>query len=1157
MKRILLLLVVAYAFQSPAPAQTTLNLSQDLVSLGIASTNMLPNRPDIDAGPLFFQAVSGYARNHQISRVIADPGAYYFSSLQYQVSTPTQYAAAHVAWDKLSNLTIDLQGSDLYFSHPLAGGMSITNSTNLVLENFTADYDPLPFTQVRVVSVNPAQQSIQFAVDGNWQNPSVFNQVFALPSNPFQGVEVHFFRNGRPIAGVPRMHAADPVGSTQFTATPDPGFTTSAVIARIRPGDIAFLGMRYTNQGISTLFCTACVFRNIVVYSGGFEAGFAESSVFEHVYSIPRPGTDRLVSSYTGLFFPGPGPNNNVRLNRMIRTMDNPLEYDGEMIGTVQSQADSHTFVVTGSITSRVMHNEPVPNGSAVVFQRLSDGAFMASAVTTSPVAPPYSGNQATFTFDRDLPAGIVGTVMFGSDPNLRAGNSVIERNAVQETTDCCNGFFVAGVANSVFRGNYVHRSAMAGLQTDNSIRPGNFNSPPATNFAISNNVIDGANFTLTGYPDSQLGGIQIYATNAPNLLTTSPHQNISVSSNFITDSGSAAVWLGNTTNGSVTGNYFLNSNINAAVESAVSSFGPIGQPLLVESSQNAATSNNTVDQTSGRIWVTYGQYRELAAYAPGSVVRLNAYGIGTLSPAPTITLTDADGNTAPLTIQIASAHAIDAQIPAAAGLGGAYVTLTSGGVKYFGTLFLDAVDNIPALNGCTYEVSPSSTSVGGGYTSLPILVVTQPGCSYQVLATDSFVNGGPTAGGPGVITVGFTANSGAARTTTIEVAGQPLSLTQEAHSGPLASRFVPITPCRVADTRNASGPLGGPAITGGMSRSFVVPSSACGIPSNAAAYSMNVAVVPHGTLGFLTLWPSGQAQPLVATLNSLDGRVKSNAAIVPAGSNGAISVFATDTTDVVLDINGYFVDPSNSAALAFYPLTPCRIADTRNANGPLGGPSLPARSTRAFPILASACGLPANAQAYSLNFAAVPKGPLGYLTAWPAGQPQPLAASLNDVTGTIAANAVIVPAGTNGAVNVFASDATDLVIDVSGYFAPPGPGGLSLYGVTPCRVLDTRLTSGTPFSTTQDVNVVAAPCGVPGTARAFLFNVTAIPANLLGYLTMWPQGQPQPLAATLNAFDGAITNNMAIVPTTNGSVSIFPTGPTHLVLDAFGFFAP
>jgi hypothetical protein len=338
-----------------------------------------------------------------------------------------------------------------------------------------------------------------------------------------------------------------------------------------------------------------------------------------------------------------------------------------------------------------------------------------------------------------------------------------------------------------------------------------------------------------------------------------------------------------------------------------------------------------------------------------------------------------------------------------------------------------------------------------------------------------------------------------------------------------------------------------------------VIPNSVCGIPANAAAYSMNVAVVPRGTLGFLTLWPAGQSQPLAATLNSIDGRVKSNAAIVPAGSSGAVSVFATDTTDVVLDINGYFVAGSSPTALAFYPLTPCRIADTRNAIAPLGGPSLAAQSTRSFPITASSCGVPANAQAYSLNFAAVPNGPsLAYLTAWPVGQQQPLVASLNDATGTVLSNAVIVPAGSGGAVNVFATDATDLVIDINGYFAPQGPGGLSLYTVTPCRVLDSRLPAGSlPFGMSRDVIVAGGSCGVPATAQAYVFNATVVPPGFLGYITMWPQGQTQPPTATLNAYDGAITNNMAIVPTTTGSISVFPSALTHLVLDIFGYFAP
>ena len=65
--------------------------------------------------------------------------------------------------------------------------------------------------------------------------------------------------------------------------------------------------------------------------------------------------------------------------------------------------------------------------------------------------------------------------------------------------------------------------------------------------------------------------------------------------------------------------------------------------------------------------------------------------------------------------------------------------------------------------------------------------------------------------------------------------------------------------------------------------------------------------MVPQGYLGYLSIWPTGEAQPVVSTLNSFLGTVVSNAAIVPAGSGGAISIYVTDVTDVVIDSNGYF----------------------------------------------------------------------------------------------------------------------------------------------------------------------------------------------------------------------------------------------------------
>jgi hypothetical protein len=103
------------------------------------------------------------------------------------------------------------------------------------------------------------------------------------------------------------------------------------------------------------------------------------------------------------------------------------------------------------------------------------------------------------------------------------------------------------------------------------------------------------------------------------------------------------------------------------------------------------------------------------------------------------------------------------------------------------------------------------------------------------------------------------------------------------------------------------TGEFGPPEMTAGSTRSFPVPSSSCGVPATAQAYSLNMTVEPPGSLFYLTVWPTGQSMPGVSTLNDLSGAILANAAIVPAGSNGAISVFVSDTTNVIIDINGYF----------------------------------------------------------------------------------------------------------------------------------------------------------------------------------------------------------------------------------------------------------
>jgi len=114
----------------------------------------------------------------------------------------------------------------------------------------------------------------------------------------------------------------------------------------------------------------------------------------------------------------------------------------------------------------------------------------------------------------------------------------------------------------------------------------------------------------------------------------------------------------------------------------------------------------------------------------------------------------------------------------------------------------------------------------------------------------------------------------------------------------------------------------------------------------------------------------------------------------------------------------------------------------------------------------------------------------------------------------------------------------------------------LSMYPAPPCRVLDTR-NGGGAFTGELTVDVEGSPCQPPTSAQAYVFNATVIPSGTLGYLALWADGQQQPGVSTLNSFDGAITSNMAIVQTQDGSIDAYAAGLTQLLLDITGYFAP
>jgi hypothetical protein len=143
------------------------------------------------------------------------------------------------------------------------------------------------------------------------------------------------------------------------------------------------------------------------------------------------------------------------------------------------------------------------------------------------------------------------------------------------------------------------------------------------------------------------------------------------------------------------------------------------------------------------------------------------------------------------------------------------------------------------------------------------------------------------------------------------------------------ALTFVAVTPCRLVDTRGAAAgfnglsPFSGPSFVASSTVTFPVQSAAeaaadttpspCGtIPSIAQAYSFNITVIPKtaGGIGFVSIWPSGGAQPAVSTINDGSGQILANAAIVPAGGpSGGVSVFNSGPAamDLIIDMNGYY----------------------------------------------------------------------------------------------------------------------------------------------------------------------------------------------------------------------------------------------------------
>jgi len=146
------------------------------------------------------------------------------------------------------------------------------------------------------------------------------------------------------------------------------------------------------------------------------------------------------------------------------------------------------------------------------------------------------------------------------------------------------------------------------------------------------------------------------------------------------------------------------------------------------------------------------------------------------------------------------------------------------------------------------------------------------------------------------------------ARSATLAV----VSLPAGTEPPPVATSFHTAVPCRILDTRNANGPLGGPALVAGTRRDFVLTGT-CGIPANAISISANVTVTQPSTAGTLVAFPAELAQaPLATTLAFRAGMTRANNAVLLVARDGSGAVaFSNDlpsgSVHLIVDANGWW----------------------------------------------------------------------------------------------------------------------------------------------------------------------------------------------------------------------------------------------------------
>ena len=324
----------------------------------------------------------------------------------------------------------------------------------------------------------------------------------------------------------------------------------------------------------------------------------------------------------------------------------------------------------------------------------------------------------------------------------------------------------------------------------------------------------------------------------------------------------------------------------------------------------------------------------------------------------------------------------------------------------------------------------------------------------------------------------------------------------------------------------------------------------------------LNVTVADAQGTGYVTVYPCGAMQPNASNLNFVAGSTIPNGVIAKIGTDGKVCLYTSEPAQLLADVAGYFTPSS-----PYHPLVPGRLLDTRQGGATVDGVSAGGGPRTAGSVtevqVTGRGGVPADASAAVLNVTVSEARSTGYVTVFPCGASQPNASNLNFVAGSTIPNNVISKIGDAGRVCLFTSEATQLIVDVAGYFAPSA----SFAPIVPGRLLDTRPGAGTidgggqggglrPAGSITEVQVWGRG-GVPSGATAAVLNVTVSDAQASGYVTVFPCGADQPNASSLNFASGSTIPNGVIAKIGDGGkVCLFTSAGTQLLTDVAGFFS-